>query len=159
MQIRTQQGQLMYEDEFRSYIKAQGGPSWDTTTAEILETLGANMVAEGPQASGGTHYQYSQFDGIENIDGVWYTKYILGPVFVDGETTAAQQEAAYRARKDAEQARIIREQRNIKLTASDWTQVADAPVDKAAWVTYRQALRDISSQSDFPWTINWPNSP
>ena len=29
------------------------------------------------------------------------------------------------------------------LAASDWTQVADAPVDKAAWATYRQALRDF----------------
>jgi hypothetical protein len=60
---------------------------------------------------------------------------------------------------DANQAKVIREQRGAKLAASDWTQVDDAPVDKAAWATYRQALRDITSQSGFPWTIDWPVAP
>lgn len=38
------------------------------------------------------------------------------------------------------------EMRNIRnglLAASDWTQVADAPVDRQAWADYRQALRDF----------------
>ena len=52
-----------------------------------------------------------------------------------------------------------RAQRNILLSASDWTQVADAPVDQAAWAVYRQALRDITVQSGFPETINWPVAP
>ena len=46
-------------------------------------------------------------------------------------------------------------QRNQMLKDSDWTQVADAPVDKAAWATYRQALRDITTQPD-PFNITWP---
>lgn len=61
-------------------------------------------------------------------------------------------------RNDA-QAAAVRAERNAKLSASDWTQVADAPVDKAAWATYRQALRDISGQAGFPWTITWPTQP
>lgn len=36
--------------------------------------------------------------------------------------------------------------RNAQLAASDWTQLPDAPVDKTAWATYRQALRDLPSQ-------------
>ena len=52
-----------------------------------------------------------------------------------------------------------RKRRNKLLSASDWTQVADAPVDKAAWATYRQELRDISAQAGFPWTIEWPTQP
>jgi hypothetical protein len=36
------------------------------------------------------------------------------------------------------------------------TAVIDAPVDKAAWTTYRQELRDVTKQSGFPWTIDWP---
>lgn len=39
------------------------------------------------------------------------------------------------------------------------TQVADAPVDKAAWATYRQALRDITAQQGFPWNVTWPEQP
>ena len=159
MQIRNQSGQVMYEAEFRAYTKANGGPSWETTTTEVLEALGADVVFEGPQATGGTVYQYSQASGVEQVDGKWYTKYILGPVFTDGETTAAEQEVAYKASKDAEQAKSVREQRGTKLAECDWTQVADAPVDKAVWATYRQALRDVTTQTGFPWTITWPDAP
>lgn len=45
------------------------------------------------------------------------------------------------------------------LVASDWTQVADAPVDQGAWATYRQALRDIPEQEGFPDNIQWPPEP
>jgi hypothetical protein len=165
MQIRTQDGQVMYEAEFRTFIKANGGPSWDTTTPEVLEALGADVVFEGPQATGGTVYQFSMPDGVEQIEGKWYTKHILGPVFTDttddagNVTSAADNEAAYKAAKDAEQAKSVRQQRGEKLKDSDWTQVIDAPVDQAAWATYRQALRDISSQEGFPWTITWPTEP
>ena len=159
MQIRTNDGQVMYESEFRAYTKANGGPTWETTTTEVLEALGADVVFEGPQATGGTVYQYSQAAGVEQVDGKWYTKYVLGPIFTDGETTAAEQEAAYKAAKDAEQATSVRNTRTEKLKDSDWTQLTDSTADKAAWATYRQALRDITAQAGFPWTIDWPDAP
>ena len=53
----------------------------------------------------------------------------------------------------------VRRLRNGLLAASDWTQVADAPVDQAAWATYRWALRDIPTQAGFPKTIDWPAVP
>lgn len=53
----------------------------------------------------------------------------------------------------------IRSERDAKLAACDWTQVADAPVDQAAWASYRQALRDITEQSGFPETVEWPTQP
>jgi hypothetical protein len=160
----------MYEAEFRAYQQSNGGPTWDTTTPEVLEALGADVVFEGPQATGGTVYQYSMPDGVEQIDGKWYTKHILGPVFTDRPATdtepaktAAEQEAEYKAMKDVEQAKSVRQQRGEKLKDSDWTQVADAlldaPVDKAAWATYRQALRDVTGQEGFPWAITWPEQP
>jgi len=160
MEIRIREtGAVMYEGELRSYLQANNGPSYEILTPEIAEALGVDVLLEGPQATGGTHYQYSQRSGVEQIDGKWYTKYILGPVFVDGETTAAEQEAAYHATKDAEQAKSVRETRTTKLAESDWTQIADSTADKAAWATYRQALRDISTQSSFPWDITWPVQP
>lgn len=54
---------------------------------------------------------------------------------------------------------IVRSQRNDLLAASDWTQVADAPVDKASWADYRQALRDIPQQAGFPENVIWPEQP
>lgn len=160
MEIRLRStGEVMLEDQFRRYQKENGGPTWDRTTDEVLEALGADVVFEGAQATGGTVYQYSMRSSVEQINGKWYTKYILGPVFVDGDTTAAQQEAAYKAQKDAEFAASARSQRDTLLTQTDWTQVADAPVDKAAWATYRQALRDVPQQIGFPTTITWPVKP
>ena len=53
---------------------------------------------------------------------------------------------------------IIRAERNNLLAASDWTQLPDVAVDAAAWATYRQALRDITTQAD-PFAIVWPESP
>jgi hypothetical protein len=161
MQIRIRQtGAVMYEAEFRAYQQANSGPSWGQTTEEILDNLGADVVFEGPQASGGTVYQSSMPDGVEQIDGKWYTKHILGPIFTDTEDfSAAEQEAAYKSAKDAEQAKSVRTSRGEKLKDSDWTQVADAPVDQAAWATYRQALRDVTGQQGFPWTITWPTQP
>ena len=166
MQIRTQTGAVMYEAEFRAYTKAIGGPSWDITTTEVLEALGADVVFEGPQATGGTVYQTSVYGGVEQLDGKWYTKYILGPVFTDraateteAAQTAAEQETAYKAMKDAEQAASVRNSRTEKLKDCDWTQIADSTADKAAWATYRQALRDITAQAGFPWTIDWPEQP
>ena len=52
-----------------------------------------------------------------------------------------------------------RAQRNSLLAASDWTQVADAPVDAAAWAAYRQALRDVPQQDGFPSNVEWPSKP
>ena len=57
-----------------------------------------------------------------------------------------------------EMRRRARVRRNELLNACDWTQVADAPVNRAAWAAYRQALRDVPDQPGFPDAIVWPDS-
>ena len=52
----------------------------------------------------------------------------------------------------------IRLKRNALLAASDYTQVADAPGDTAAWATYRQALRDVPTATS-PDDVVWPTEP
>jgi hypothetical protein len=49
--------------------------------------------------------------------------------------------------------------RDKELTQTDWTQIADAPVDKAAWATYRQALRDLPASNANPRLIELPITP
>ena len=165
MQVRIRTtGAVMYEAELRTWLHENNGPSYDTLTPEVMEAIGVDPVFEGPQATGGTVYQYSQRDGVEQISGNWYTKYILGPVFTDSTvdgvtTTAAEAEAAYKAAKDAEQAVNVRRSRNDLLTKCDWTQIADSTADKPAWATYRQALRDVTTQEGFPWNVTWPEQP
>jgi len=53
----------------------------------------------------------------------------------------------------------VRSERNARLSSSDWTQIADATVDKAAWAVYRQALRNVPDQQDFPFKVQWPSKP
>lgn len=60
---------------------------------------------------------------------------------------------------EEEMAAKVRKQRNAKLAECDWTQLADAPVDKAAWAAYRQSLRDITAQAGFPQSVQWPTQP
>jgi hypothetical protein len=62
------------------------------------------------------------------------------------------------ADKLAQKTEQMRLERNRLLSACDWTQVPDAPVDKAAWAAYRQALRDITQHPDWP-NVDWPEAP
>lgn len=81
------------------------------------------------------------------------------PVFVDGnwiQTWSVRDlsEQEVQQRMDA-----VRNERNSLLAASDWTQLADATVDKTAWAAYRQALRDIPEQAGFPYNVTFPVTP
>lgn len=53
----------------------------------------------------------------------------------------------------------VRAVRNAELAATDWTQVADSTVDKTAWATYRQALRDLPASNKDPKKIKFPTRP
>lgn len=59
----------------------------------------------------------------------------------------------------------VREIRNQKVRSSDWTQVADSPLDeeqKFLWSEYRQALRDVpadNSAIEELESIMWPTEP
>lgn len=56
----------------------------------------------------------------------------------------------------------VRADRDQRLTACDWTQLPDCPLDEtaqAAWATYRQALRDVPDQAGFPQDVTWPKEP
>ena len=148
MEIRIRAtGAVMYEAEFRTFQAHTTGASWDQTTIEILNKLGADPVLEGPQPTAG-RYQTAYRDGVQLIGREWFTKYSVADMDTDA-----------RAAHDAQQAKSIREDRNARLSACDWTQLADAPVDDLAWATYRQSLRDVPLQAGFPWDVNWPAKP
>lgn len=117
-------------------------------TPDIIDSFGYDPVLEGPQPTLIPPYQYAQRDGVVEVNGQWFTHYIA--VTPDDEQKAAM---------DATQAANVRADRNRRLSECDWTQLPDAPVDHAAWATYRQALRDVSSQPGFPWNVQWPSQP
>jgi hypothetical protein len=147
MEIRLRSnGAVMTESELRRYCQENGGPSWGQTTPEVLEALEADPVFEGPQAQP-TRYQTAFRDGVEEVNGKWYTKHSVADM--DDEAKAVA---------DANQAKSVRDERNRKLTETDWRFRSDL-TPSPAWIDYCQALRDVPTQSGFPWDVTWPTQP
>jgi len=145
----------MYRIKSTGEIKSQGDvrkmfPNvslprvWDEG---VLNYLGVDPVFESPTPTT-TRYQTAFKDGVEFKSDKWMWKWVVSEM--DDEAKASL---------DATQAKSVREQRNKLIAECDWTQVADAPVDKEAWAAYRQALRDIPAQAGFPWDVQWPTQP
>jgi hypothetical protein len=146
MELRNKEtGAVITESEFRAAFPNTSFP--EQLTVDLIGDMGFDVVLEGPQAQP-TRYQTAFRDGVEEVNGKWFTKHSVADM--DDETKAA---------KDAEQAKSMRATRNQKLSDSDWTQLADSPENKAAWATYRQALRDVPTQAGFPWEVEWPTQP
>lgn len=84
------------------------------------------------------------------VDGVWTQTWVVTDLS-EAELAEVVEAQWTRVRKD----------RNRLLADCDWTQLTDAPVsdmEEQQWASYRQALRDITTQSD-PFNIQWPVPP
>ena len=117
----------------------------ETPTAETLAEYDVyEVAATDPPIYDDSAYNIEQ--SIELVDGVWTQTWVL---------------VEHTAEDIDRQWANIRSERNQRLSACDWTQLSDAPltnVETADWGTYRQALRDITTQSD-PFNIQWPEKP
>lgn len=137
---------------------------WDQA---VCDFIGIDPILSSPQPTPGL-LEAVFADGVEqDALGNWVEKWSVRPMFSDYTDkegvlhTREEQEQEYLTRRNNDQWAIIRADRNKRLAESDWTQVDDAPlsnVEKAAWATYRQALRDITLQPD-PFNIVWPEKP
>ena len=134
-------GQTMYESEFRKINSNTSFPP--QISAEILNDFGADPVLNGAQPTP-TFYQFVVQDGVEQINGQWFTKFIC--VDMDQEAKDA---------KDAECKAANKAKAEQKLQATDWTQVADVPLlNKQDFTDYRATVRAIALnppvQATFP---------
>lgn len=136
-------GAVVTESELRAMHPNTSFPY--VLTEELVNDLGADVVFEGPQPTA-TKYQTVYRDGVEQIEGKWYTKYSVADM--DDEAKAAVDAATIVANKAL---------RNTKLDNTDWTQLADVPLTadcKTAFAAYRQALRDLDMLDP-----TWPDVP
>ena len=150
-------GQIASQGELRKMFYNTSFPRvWDES---VLDHIGVDPVFESPTPAT-TRYQTAFKSGVKQLNGKWVWAWTIGPTFTSNEeATAAEQQAAHVQRIDDEQAKAIRADRDKRLVDTDWTQVADAQVDKAVWATYRQALRDVPAQAGFPHDVTWPDQP
>jgi hypothetical protein len=156
-------GETKSQGQWRNHYKNTSLPR--TWTAATLDGLKLEPVFETPKPEAG-QYQNAVRNGVEkDAKGNWVWAWAIRDMFSDYTDeagvahTKAEQEAAYQAGLDASAAKSVRDQRTALLSESDWTQVADAPVDQTAWATYRQALRNITTQQGFPHEVTWPTQP
>ena len=117
-------------------------------TADAVEPLGYGIYDFSDKPERGKYQKVVEVTPVRNEFGIWRQTWQL--VDMNDEEKAAE---------DVNKAAQVRGQRTSLLFRSDWTQLADSPVDKTVWATYRQALRDVPTQSGFPWAVNWPAQP
>jgi len=116
-----------------------------------LSSFGVVKVEPAPSPSVDVRLQKVEEGAPVELDGVWTQAWEI----ID--LTPAEIEAA-----TATEAAQVRGHRNELLLASDWTQLADAPLDadaKLAWQLYRETLRLVPAQPGFPWDVQWPPVP
>jgi len=157
-------GDIISTSQFKGLYPNTSFPK--VITASVYESFGYDSVLNGSAAKVTGPYEYSQEFGVEEKDGKWFTKFVVGPVFTeytDSEgkvQTVDSQTTAYRANIDARASANIRVERDRKISECDWTQINDSPLkDESKWIDYRQALRDVPTQDGFPHTVTWPTKP
>ena len=80
------------------------------------------------------------------------------PYTPEEEEEADQLLAEWIANEPVRQAEKIRDTRDNLLKSTDWMGYSDVVMTEE-WRAYRQALRDITSQSGFPSEVTWPTKP
>ena len=135
-------GEVLSDEQFRRRYK---NTSFSRLLDEkLLDAFDTDVVFEGPQKQGPPPYSYTYRDGVEQINGKWYTKYTIG-----------QRD---KASIDKQSAENIRLRRDNLLKESDWRAVSDRQLEPE-WKEFRQALRDITQQEGFPHDVKWPTDP
>jgi len=153
-------GEVKTQGEWRAVFKKMSLPKvWNSNACNAMNI---DPVLTSPAATTST-YQISVRDGVEqNANGDWVEKYVARDMFADieGGETKAEQETAYQATLDANLAANHRSNRNVKLAETDWTAMSDVTMADNM-KTYRQALRDLPTHSDWPnlEDNDWPTKP
>ena len=130
-----------------------------------LDHFGYDIVHQGSHPQITPPYGRVVRDGVEQIDGKWYTRFVEGPIFretveEDGTvSSAAKNERIYRRHIDREAAKAVRAKRNALLRETDYRLVSDAPWEKQPYRRYRRLLRSVPQQNGFPHVIEWPEEP
>ena len=148
-------GEVKSQEEWRLEFSNMSLPQvWGDS---VCDALNIDPVLASPAATT-TAYQISVRDGVEQNR---VEKYVAKDMFAtDSDGTKEEKEAAYKATLDAQVATNNRSTRNTKLAETDFYALSDVTMSDAM-KTYRQALRDLPTHSNWPnlGDSDWPNKP
>lgn len=104
-----------------------------------------------------TELQRVEYDGILLINNQWTESWSIHPRFDD-----PVEQAAWEAEVLDAQWTMVKTERNRLLAETDYTDLPNTPITaecRANFITYRQALRDITQTQTDPYNIIWPTVP
>lgn len=137
-------------------------------TAATLEALNVEPIYPSTPPAVENHQKAVPSGTEKNSDGQWVYAWTVESKFTDtvitdsegNETTitADEQLAKMLENEAADKAKRARDKRNDLLKETDHFGLSDVTMSDAM-TTYRQALRDVPQQEDFPGTITWPTKP
>jgi len=134
-------------------------------TANVCDALGVDPVLAAPAPEPSAAYKSVVRNGaVQDAKGNWVQAWVEREMFTEyteenGDVqTVEAQKTAYDTRKSNELAASERAKRTALLMETDHYALADVTMTDAM-KTYRQALRDVPQQTDFPNTITWPEKP
>lgn len=160
-------GEVVSQGELRRRNSNTSFPAvWDQAVFEFLQV---DPVFFAPQPSNTDPLKTIRKNGVvQDGQGRWIENWEVVDLFTGDITdknnvtkTKAEQETEYLAKRNADQWAAVRNTRDNKLKETDWmtNRAADTGTPMATeWATYRQALRDITTQTD-PFNITWPVAP
>ena len=158
-------GQVLSQGEVRRLHWNTSFPAvWD---ASVCEFIGIDPVLQAPQPTNTDPLKTIRLNGVvQDSLGNWVQNWEVVDLFADTTvegvtTTKAQHEEAFMARRNTERWTQVRSQRDSLLKDTDWLSIRAADTVTpmpTEWSTYRQALRDVTEQSD-PFNIVWPTKP
>lgn len=161
-----------YRNRTTGEIKTQGELRRDNPNMSMprvwneftFDALNVDPVLAAPKPTEGIgQYQFVARNGVvQDANNNWVEAWEIRDMFADieGGQTKAEQEAAYQTNLDNDAARNNRNERDRLLIETDWWAMSDRTMTSAQ-TTYRQALRDITTHSNWPHLEedDWPTKP
>tara|TARA_X000001382_G_scaffold120487_1_gene102057 strand:- start:329 stop:823 length:495 start_codon:yes stop_codon:yes gene_type:complete len=134
---------------------------WNSNVHDALN-VDPVLPAQRPTVGIGQYQFVARNGAVQDANDNWVEAWEIRDMFADDEElgTKAEQEAAYQTELDNNAAKSNRSQRDKLLTETDWWAVSDRTMTSEQ-TTYRQALRNITTHSDWPHLQedDWPTKP
>ena len=156
-------GELKSETDLRLENRNVSFPKvWNTN---VFEALGIDPVLAAPAPDPSGEFKIVSRNGaVQDSNGNWVQAWVEREMFTEytdregNLQTVSAQQTEYTTRKNNEKAANERAKRDSLLKETDHFALSDVTMTDAM-KTYRQALRDVPQQSEFPNTITWPTKP
>ena len=152
-------GEIKTKDQLKRDNPNMSMPKvWNEFTFDALNV--DPVLAGKKQTEGIGQYQFVARNGVvQDANSNWVEAWEIRDMFADDSElgTKSEQETAYQTQLDNDAAERNRNRRDVLIAKTDWWASSDLTMS-AEQTAYRQALRDITTHSNWPHLedSDWP---